>query len=64
MAYRSMTDEMMDAIALDESRWFNSTKPLNSDQAWRNCSFGSAACASGSYAHALEAYAEYKNYDW
>jgi hypothetical protein len=48
-----------------ERRRLNNTNKLESDQAWRLYSFGSASCAYGSYEMALEAYAEYKNNcDW
>lgn len=53
------------ACAAREKAHLKNTNKLESDQAWRFYSFGSASCAYGSYEKALEAYAEYKNnHNW
>lgn len=54
-------EDRLDAIARDESKWFNSKTLLDTTAKYNLYAYGSASCATGSYAHALDAYAEYKN---
>lgn len=59
MSYRDF-EAKMDAIAKDESKWFNSKTLLDTTAKYNLYAFGSASCATGSYTHALDAYAEYQ----
>lgn len=59
----SYMDEL-DVQAKKDKKRFESKSKLNSSYAWNMNAYGSASCASGSYEMAIEAYNEYKSYEW
>ncbi len=52
---------MLEIEARKHKQRYNTNKVLITVHAWRENAYGSAECAHGSMALALEAYAEYKS---